>query len=139
MVELASNESCVSPSPAAVAAMIEAVKDTKRYPNYDCHELKQALAVHWGLDSDRFGVFNGSAEALPLLAEIFLEPGDEVIFCWPSFANYVVMTKLTGAVARSVPLRDFTFDLDGMADTVTSRPRWPSSATRTIPPDDRPR
>ncbi len=53
VVELASNESCVSPSPAAVAAMIEAVKDTKLYPTYDCHELKQALAAHWGLDSDR--------------------------------------------------------------------------------------
>jgi histidinol-phosphate aminotransferase len=121
VVKLASNESSVLPSPAALAAMLEAVRDTRMYPEYDSYDLRQALAAHWGVSSERFGVFNGVAEALPLMAEAFLEPGDEVVFGWPSFSTYVLMTKLTGAVARPVPLEDFTFDLDAMAAAVTSR------------------
>lgn len=121
VVKLASNESSMLPSPAAVAAMHDAISDTRMYPDYDSYDLRQALAAHWGVSSERFGVFNGVAEALPLLAMAFLEPGDELVFGWPSFANYVHMTKLTGAVAVPVPLTDFTFDLDAMAAAVTPR------------------
>ena len=137
VVKLASNESSVPPSPAALAAMHEAVLDTRMYPEYDSYDLRHALAAHWGLSSERFGVFNGVAEALPLLAEAFLEPGDEVVFGWPSFSTYILMTKLTGAVARPVPLRHFTFDLDAMAAAVTSRTKMvivcnPNNPTGTI-------
>ena len=121
VVKLASNESSMLPSPAAVAAMQEAIRDTRMYPDYDSYDLRHALAAHWGVSSERFGVFNGVAEALPLLAMAFLEPGDEAVFGWPSFANYVHMTKLTGAVAVPVPLKDFTFDLDAMEAAVTPR------------------
>ncbi|MEI6502072.1 MAG: histidinol-phosphate transaminase [Armatimonadota bacterium] len=137
VVKLASNESSVLPSPAALAAMLDAVRDTRMYPEYDSYDLRHALAAHWGLSNERFGVFNGVAEALPLLAEAFLEPGDEVVFGWPSFSTYVLMTKLTGAVARPVPLQDFTFDLDGMGAAVTSRTKMvivcnPNNPTGTI-------
>ena len=114
-------ESSVLPSPAAVAAMHDVVSDTRMYPDYDSYDLRRALAAHWGVSSERFGVFNGVAEALPLLAMAFLEPGDEAVFGWPSFANYAHMTKLTGAVAVPVPLKDFTFDLDAMAAAATPR------------------
>ena len=137
VVKLASNESSVLPSPAALAAMLDAVRDTRMYPEYDSYDLRHALSAHWGLSSERFGVFNGVAEALPLLAEAFLEPSDEVVFGWPSFSTYVLMTKLTGAVARQVPLRDFTFDLDAMAAAVTKRTKMvivcnPNNPTGTI-------
>lgn len=137
VVKLASNESSVLPSPAALAAMLDAVRDTRMYPEYDSYDLRHALAAHWGLSSERFGVFNGVAEALPLLAEAFLDPGDEVVFGWPSFPTYVLMTKLTGAVARPVPLQDFAFDLDAMGAAVTSRTKMvivcnPNNPTGTI-------
>jgi histidinol-phosphate aminotransferase len=137
VVKLASNESCVPPSAAAVAAMRAAAMDTRLYPDPGCYELKQALAAHWGLGSNRFAVLNGSAECLPLLAEIFLEPGDEVVFCWPSFSTYVFITKLTASVARPISLRDFTFDLGAMANAVTARTKMviicnPNNPTGTI-------
>jgi histidinol-phosphate aminotransferase len=48
-------------------------------------------------------------------------PGDEVIYGQQAFIVYDMVAQVTGATKVSVPLRDFTHDLDAMRDAITPR------------------
>ena len=50
-----------------------------------------------------------------------LDPGDEVVTGWPSFASYVLDPLKVGAVPVRVPLRGETLDLDAMLAAITER------------------
>jgi histidinol-phosphate aminotransferase len=52
-----------------------------------------------------------------------LEPGDEVVYAWPSFEAYPIVTRTAGAVPVEVPLVDGRHDLSAMAAAITSRTR----------------
>ena len=51
---------------------------------------------------------------IDLLSQAALDPGDEIVCGWPSFPSYVIDAAKIGAVARTVPLRDHVYDLDGL-------------------------
>jgi histidinol-phosphate aminotransferase len=55
------------------------------------------------------------------LCKAVLDPGDEVVFGWPSFATYMIDACKLGAVARTAPLKGHTYDLDGLLAQVTPR------------------
>jgi histidinol-phosphate aminotransferase len=50
-----------------------------------------------------------------------LDPGDEVVTAWPSFASYVIDPLKLGAVPVRVPLRDETIDLEAVLAAITPR------------------
>jgi histidinol-phosphate aminotransferase len=52
-----------------------------------------------------------------------LEAGDEVIMARGSFISYLLRSLEMGARPVRVPLRDYTHDLEAMADAVTDRTR----------------
>ena len=58
---------------------------------------------------------------IDLLSQATLEPGDEIVCGWPSFPSYVLDAAKMGAVVRKVPLRDHTYDLDGLLAAVGPR------------------
>src|SRR4029079_3297864 len=50
-----------------------------------------------------------------------LDPGDEVVCGWPSFPSYVLTAAKLGAESRRVPLRDHTYDLEGLLGAIGPR------------------
>jgi histidinol-phosphate aminotransferase len=58
-----------------------------------------------------------------LLCLAFLREGDQAVMAHGSFISYYLRTLEMGAQAVRVPLRDYTHDLDAMADAVTDRSR----------------
>ena len=52
-----------------------------------------------------------------------LDPGDEILFAWPSFEMYPILALHMGATVVRVPLVDHRHDLDAMARAVTHRTR----------------
>jgi histidinol-phosphate aminotransferase len=63
----------------------------------------------------------GADGVVDCLAQVALDPGDEIVCGWPSFPSYVITAKKLGAVARLVPLTAARYDLDGLLDAVTER------------------
>ena len=47
-----------------------------------------------------------------LLAETFLNRGDQIIYAQPSFSEYEFTAKIMGGECIEVPLIDFTHDLE---------------------------
>src|SRR5690348_9170679 len=66
IAELGSNENPLGPSPRALDAMREALKESFRYPDPRGAALKAALAAHLGVGTERIVLGNGSHELLML-------------------------------------------------------------------------
>jgi histidinol-phosphate aminotransferase len=103
IVKLASNENPYGPSPHTIAAMRAALEDVWLYPDGSCHELKQGLARHLGVDAACLTLGNGSNDLLVLLAEAFLTPGHSAVYSQYGFAIYALVTRETGAQPIEVP------------------------------------
>ena len=141
MTKLSSNENPLGPSPRAVAALQQAAAGVHRYPDSGALALRQALAQRYGLPPEMVLCTNGSDEAVFLSCLAFLEPGDVAVMAHGSFISYYLRTLEMGGQAIRVPLRDYTHDLDAMADAVTERTRLllvcnPNNPTGTTSPAD---
>jgi histidinol-phosphate aminotransferase len=123
IAKLASNENPFGPSPRAVAAAREALGHAHLYPDGSCLELRERLAETRGVPVEGIVVGNGSNELIELLGHAFLRPGLEVVMGAQAFIVYKLVTKLFGATAVEVPMRDFAHDLEAMAAAVTERTR----------------
>jgi histidinol-phosphate aminotransferase len=136
--KLSSNEYPLGPLPRAVAAMAAVLSHLNRYPDGSVSALKERLASHWGVSERFLAVTNGSNELLRLVAQAVLRPGDEVVYAWPSFVVYPLVTRMFGAKAVPVPLTpDARHDLPAMAAACTARTRLlflcnPNNPTGTI-------
>ena len=121
IVKLASNENPLGPSPKALEAMKKALEKVALYPDGSCFLLKKALACHWGVSEDEVILTNGSDELIHYTGVTFLSPGDQVIQADPSFVRYESAAVLNECDCVMVPLRDFTHDLEAMADRITDK------------------
>lgn len=122
-VKLDYNENPLGPSPLAVKAIQDRLRDINRYP--DCHgnDLKERLAERLGLAPASVALGNGSSELIDLCARCFLGPGTEAIVGDPAFAFYGRVVQATGSTRVPVPLKAFRHDLDAMAERITPRTR----------------
>ncbi len=75
-----------------------------KYPEREPGE--RAVARHLGTASEQVLLTNGVDEAIHLLAETYLEPGDETLIAVPTFSMYEIYALATGAVVRSVQSGD---------------------------------
>ncbi|MEO2155823.1 MAG: aminotransferase class I/II-fold pyridoxal phosphate-dependent enzyme, partial [Acidimicrobiales bacterium] len=120
-IKLASNENPYPPVPAVVEAIAAAAGDVNRYGDHRAADLRAAIAGWLDVDVDRVAAGCGSVGLLQQLLLAYVDPGDEVVYPWPSFEAYPIDVQLTGGVEVTVPLVDHTFDLDAVAAAVTDR------------------
>jgi len=136
--KLSSNEHPAGPVPEAIAGMRAVLPYLNRYPDGACRALKRRLSTHLAQDEGRLLIGNGSNELLRLIAQAVIRPGDEVVFAWPSFVVYPMVTAQLGAIGVRVPLDGGdAHDLDAMLAAVTDRTRLlflcnPNNPTGTI-------
>lgn len=123
VVKLASNENNIGPSPLALAAIQEAAGRVFLYPEGSCHDLRLAVATYLDIPTDHLIFGNGSDDIIRLLGLTFLTQGDDIIQADPSFSQYEAAATLNGAVTHRVPCRDWTHDLEAMAERITPRTR----------------
>src|SRR5882724_2244002 len=120
-VKLASNESPFPPHPAVVEAIARAAADVNRYPDPEARVLRREIANRHETDPARIAVSNGSCEILLAAALALCEPGDEILYAWPSFSIYPHLPALSGAREIRVELGEgYLHDLDAMLEEVTA-------------------
>ena len=129
IVKLASNENPLGPSPRAIAAMQKALAEVWLYPDGNGHELKQALALHHGVDASQVTLGNGSNDLLVLLAEAFLTPESNAVYSQHAFAIYSLVVQATGAKGHAAPAHppghamQMGHDLDAMLAAIDADTR----------------
>lgn len=137
-IKIASNENPLGPSPKAVEALKNSLDDLNRYPDGSNYYLKEKLSTMLGVSTEEIIFGNGSNEIIELLMRTFLNNStDEVLYCYPSFAVYPLVAQANGAKAVKVPLKDLTFDLDGLLSAISDNTKIifianPNNPTGTI-------
>lgn len=123
-VKLSSNEDPYGPLPAAVEAASAAVAtEGGLYADHGAGALRAALAASLGVGAECVGVGCGSVGLLQQLLLAFAEPGDDVVYPWPSFIAYPQFAELVGARRVEVPLRTWAADVDALLGAVTPATR----------------
>jgi len=120
-VKLASNEGPFGPFPAALEVLARCVEDLNRYPDGGAWRLRNALSERLGVRYEEVAVGAGADGLIDCLSQAALDPGDEIVCGWPSFASYVIDAAKQGGSSVKVPLRDDRYDLDAMLAAITPR------------------
>jgi histidinol-phosphate aminotransferase len=121
IAKLASNESPLPPFPEVQEAIADAAADVHRYPDDECHYLRQAVATHLDVPPDHLWFGGGSTELIGCTAQAVGGPGMSAVYAWPSFVMYPLATKIAGAGGVAVPLDDrLCHDLEAMTEAVRS-------------------
>jgi histidinol-phosphate aminotransferase len=123
-VKLSSNEGAEGPFPAAVTAIQAALAGTQRYPDASAKALQNAIAEFHAVSPEEVLVAAGGSGVLRHLTTAFLEPGDEIAYCAPTFHLYGREAKQAGARPVTAPLDSGgAYDLDALQRIITSRTR----------------
>ena len=133
-IKLSSNESALGPSPKAVEAYTAAATQMSRYPDGSMQALRDAIANHFGLDARRIVCGNGSDEILTLLANAYVNPGDEVVYSEHAFHIYGIATLANSGKCVVVSETNLTNDVDKMLAAVTPKTKLVSLACGNAPP-----
>lgn len=131
------NENPLGTSPKAAAAVREAANQVFVYPDNTSSELRAKVAKNYGITDDMVIFGNGADNILLMLAEAFLEEGDEMVVGSPSFFVYGTTTQLMGGKIVKVPVKDYTYDLDAIRKSITEKTKIvmicnPNNPTGTI-------
>jgi len=137
VIKLASNETSVGPSPLAIEAIKKEIKNINLYPEGSSRLLREKIAHKLNLDKEMIIVGNGADDVIRLVGMAFINDGDEVITGEITFPAYETITKIMGGKLISVKLKDFSFDLEKIAQRINEKTKIvflcnPNNPTGTI-------
>lgn len=137
IIKLASNENPLGTSPKALEAMQQALSGTNLYPEGSSRKLRQKVADKFGIHESMVIFSNGADNILLLIAQGFINEGDEVIIGDPTFSVYETATKIMGGHIVKVPLKNLTYDLAAIAEKITDKTKLifvcnPNNPTGTL-------
>lgn len=121
VVKISSNENPYGPFPAALAAGRAVLEFSNRYPDGAARDIRAKIASHYKLNIENIVIGNGSNELLVKIAQSVLGPGDEAIYCWPSFIVYRMACQQTEATAIELDVTEAgAFDLQAIVRAITT-------------------
>lgn len=137
VVKLASNESPFGCSPKAKKALMDAIENSAIYPDASSYELKNVIANELGVSMDNICCGAGSDSLIKVITNTFLNEGDESVMGELTFPRYETTTKLMGAIAVTIPMKDNALDIEAMVNAITPRTKiiWfcnPNNPTGTV-------
>jgi histidinol-phosphate aminotransferase len=124
ITKLDANENLYGLSPKARIALAH-LRFPHIYPDPESRELRQALSIFSGVPIENLLVGSGADELIDLILRAYLEPGERVLICPPTFGMYDFDTLVnTGQVIEVPRLDGFKLDLMGIRRMVdTEKPK----------------
>lgn len=131
------NENTVGCSPHVLARLQQlTADDLARYPEREAVEAR--VANFLGIDSSALLLTNGVDEAIHLLCQTYLDPGDEALIVVPTYSMYRIYMAAAGANVISIPSGEgFEFPADDLLNHVSPHTRLiaianPNNPTGTV-------
>src|SRR5512138_1701165 len=118
IVKLDANENPYGPLPV-VREALGRLDFPHIYPDPESRLLRKALATFTGVGEEYLLAGAGADELIDLLMRVFLEPGDCVLSCPPTFGMYSFDAELNSARCIEVPRNpDFSLDMKSIRKAV---------------------
>jgi histidinol-phosphate aminotransferase len=136
-IKMASNELPFGPLPAVAGAISAGIEDIGLYADHRATALREELAAFVGVESEQVTIGAGSAGILQQLLLSYVNAGEKVAMCWPSFEAYPLFAALVEAEQVRIPLVDETFDLLSLATAIDDNTKLvfvtnPNNPTGTV-------
>src|SRR3984885_5684164 len=136
VAKLASNENPLGSSPRAVEAIARNLGALNYYPNGGL-DLRERLAREFDLKVENVIAGSGSDSIMSGIIRAFLCDDDEVLTTEAAFIGFQVLARSRGVAYRTVPYRNWHYDLEGLAAAITDRTKIiylanPNNPTGTI-------
>jgi histidinol-phosphate aminotransferase len=107
-IKLNTNENPYPPSPKVIEAIQKTVNENLRlYPDPQCTEFREAVAVRYGVKPEQVFAGNGSDEILAFAFGAFFassEKGEQILFPDITYSFYPVYANLWDIPYRTIPL-----------------------------------
>jgi histidinol-phosphate aminotransferase len=134
--KLASNENPLGSSAMALEAMTHSLNQLHRYPNGGL-DLRRVLAEKFELKIENVIAGSGSEGIMSNIIRTFLCDEDEVLTTEAAFIGFQVLAKSRGVAYRTVPYRDWHYDLTALGREINERTKIiylanPNNPTGTI-------
>ena len=114
IIKLDANENPYGPSPKVRHALAEAPY-LHIYPDPESRELRQKLSDYTQVESEHLLVGHGADELIDILMRLFLNAGDAIINCPPTFGMYGFDASINGARTINIPRNsDFSLNVAGI-------------------------
>lgn len=97
--------------------------DANRYPDGGAFLLHERIASKLSIAPENIVIGFGSSELIDLAARALLRDGLEGITSEGTFPLFRIFIAATGARLTEIPLREYAFDLEAIADSVTPQTR----------------
>jgi histidinol-phosphate aminotransferase len=122
IIKLDANENPYGPSPLVTEALAQALY-LHIYPDPESRDLRAALADYTGLDPAYLLAGSGADELIDLIMRLFIQPGDIIVNCPPTFGMYAFDAAINGAEVINVWRNpDFSLDLSQIEAIFTPAP-----------------
>ena len=136
VAKLASNENPLGPSPRAMEAIRRTLDGLNFYPDGGL-ALRNVLAREFELDVGNVIAGSGSESIMSSIIRTFLCDEDEVLTTDAAFIGFQVLARSRGVKYRTVPYRDWHYDLTALAGEINSKTKIvylanPNNPTGTI-------
>lgn len=117
--KLDGNENPYGPSPL-VARRLAEYQTYHIYPDPAQTAVREAIGEYAGVSPEQIVLGTGSDEVLHLAATLFLDPGDTLVNCPPTFGMYDFMGELQNARRVEVPRNeDFSLDMTALENVLS--------------------
>ena len=133
------NENTIGCSPRVLERLRSLTfEDLARYPERE--PIEAAVAEFLRVPKHDVLLTNGVDEAIHLLCQTYLDPGDEAIIVVPTYSMYRIYMASAGAEVIAIPAdSDFQLPINALRDRITSRTRMiaianPNNPTGTYTP-----
>ncbi len=136
IAKLASNENPLGVSPKAAEAMVKVVSGLNLYPDGGL-ELRAVLARAYDVKIENVVAGSGSEGIMSNIIRTFLCDEDEVLTTEAAFIGFQVLAKSRCVHYRTVPYRDWHYDLPALAAQINAHTKIiylanPNNPTGTI-------
>lgn len=121
IVKLASNENPLGPSPKALEAIKEALPRLHRYSDPSSYDLVQAIAKKFKVKPNHIICGHGTDTLLAYIVNAFTTEDDEILTSAGTFIGIYVTTNKLGRKLIQIPLKDYGYDLDKIAENITEK------------------
>ncbi|MFC1941758.1 histidinol-phosphate transaminase [Chloroflexota bacterium] len=121
IIKIDANENPYGCSPKVSKALAECL-NYNVYPDDGQQELRKMLAVYAGVDEKYIVAGGGSNQLIDLIIRLFVDPGDEVINCIPTFDIYRFSTVICGGTLVNVTRDDnYAVDVKAVKSAVNNK------------------
>lgn len=137
VVKLASNENPLGPSPKALVAIRSSLANAHLYPDAGGYRLRMALATRYRVKMENVILGSGSEGIMGSIVRTFLHGDEEALTSEGTFIGFMVLARSQGIRIRTVPLKNYGYDLQAMAKAITKKTKViylanPNNPTGTI-------